>query len=152
MQLSSDTVVQGGKVTVNTQGWQPGSTVQVWLRSDPLLVGSGIADAAGNATVEITVPADFPVGAHTVVMTGTSLGGVASEVAAGLTVTSLGTAAGQVVSQSGLGAAAATTTTSGSLPQTGSPLTVPLAATGFVLLAGGSALVLWRRRSVAESV
>lgn len=73
---------------------------------------------------------------------------MASEVAAGLTVTSLGAAAGQVVSQSGLGAVAATST-SGSLPQTGSPLTIPVAATGVVLLAGGSALVLWRRRTAS---
>lgn len=150
MQLSRDTVVQGGKVTVTTQGWEPGSTVQVWLRSDPLLVGSGIADAAGSAQIDITVPVDFPVGAHTVVMAGVSLGGVAAEVAAGLTVTSLGAAAGQVVAQGGLGAVAATSS-SGSLPKTGSDLTLPLTATGFVLLVGGSGLVLWRRRMVAGS-
>jgi uncharacterized repeat protein (TIGR02543 family) len=80
--LSAGVSDAGGRmtVTVTGSGFTPGEPVIVVLHSDPVVLGTLVADAAGNVSGSFTIPAGTPAGAHTVVATGT-LSGVQASVA-----------------------------------------------------------------------
>lgn len=60
----------GQQVTVVGTGFAPHSSVTVTVYSDPKVLGSAVADAAGNITLPVTVPADLDPGAHRLVAIG----------------------------------------------------------------------------------
>ncbi|WP_417508995.1 pullulanase-type alpha-1,6-glucosidase [Microbacterium sp.] len=70
MSLSADRVEQGGTITVSVTGLEPGQQIAATLHSDPLVI-SGIpaADASGTVRFDVSIPADFALGAHTLVVT-----------------------------------------------------------------------------------
>jgi len=59
----------GDKFTVSGTGLPPGSTVSGELHSKAVSIGSAVVQPDGTFTLPVTVPADFPAGAHTIVMT-----------------------------------------------------------------------------------
>jgi hypothetical protein len=67
---TSDTVVPGGSITVHGEGFLAGETVDITLRSTPIPLGSFTADADGEVTATVTIPADAEPGTHTIVMYG----------------------------------------------------------------------------------
>lgn len=69
-------VAAGGDQTVLGSGFVPGEEVPLVLTSDPVAVGTAIADADGRISLTFIVPADTPAGTHTV--TTTSRGGVST--------------------------------------------------------------------------
>jgi hypothetical protein len=79
----------GSTFTASAEGFQPGTLVQAFLESDPVLVGEETADAAGRVTFLITIPRDFPPGPHTVVLVGTGLDGAERRLAAAIRVNPL---------------------------------------------------------------
>jgi uncharacterized repeat protein (TIGR02543 family) len=81
-ELSAGVSDAGGRmtVTVTGSGFTPGEPVIVVLHSDPVVLGTLVADAAGNVSGSFVIPAGTPAGAHTVVATGT-LSGVQASVA-----------------------------------------------------------------------
>lgn len=141
------TVDQGGTIAVEASGFKPGSNVVITLESDPVNLGTFVADSAGRIATNVVVPADFPTGPHTLKLTGTDIAGAVLVLSTGITVASRI----QVAPTSATTAAPAPASR-GTLPQTGSPATEPalLAGAGLVLL-GSVALLAARRRRASAS-
>ncbi len=72
VEISDDTLTFGQQFTVSASGFKPASVVQVFMKSDPVLLGSLTADATGTVSGSFTVPAGTPAGSHTVEFQGTS--------------------------------------------------------------------------------
>ena len=67
--IGSGTVEQGGTLTVELSGLTPGQTVSATLYSDPIVVDAiPAANAQGEITFIVGIPADFDTGAHTLVL------------------------------------------------------------------------------------
>lgn len=66
--------VPGQTMDLVADGFQPGETVAFYVHSDPVYLGTAVADADGIARLTATIPADLPVGAHTVIATGGTSG------------------------------------------------------------------------------
>lgn len=67
--LSSGSVAQGGALEVRGAGFPSDLPATVTVNSDPITLGTAVVGENGSFTVSGAVPADFPVGAHTVVAT-----------------------------------------------------------------------------------
>lgn len=130
--------VPGQEMELVATGFQPGETVAFYLHSEPVLLGTAVADADGVARLTVAVPADVPAGAHTVYATGGTSGRwaalpvelavpVAAPVPAAATPTAAPTAAD---------AALATTGAEGGV----------LTTLAWTLLLAGAALVVLARR------
>jgi adhesin/invasin len=116
--------IQGSTATVKGAGFQAGETVQLY--ADTLSVGQQAADAAGQVTFTWALPADLPVGPHTIRLVG---------------------------ERSGQATATVTVNADGTLAVTGAPIAKPVALIGLLaLLVGGLGVVgsvAWRRRGSA---
>lgn len=120
---SAARVEQGGSFTVTVSGLKAGEQLTATLNSTPIVItGIPAADASGTVTFRVNVPAALEPGAHTVVITradGTVLPALAVE----------------VVRKGALAATGAQT-----------PWGIALAG-GFLVVAGGLAFALRRRRT-----
>jgi MFS family permease len=67
----------GDTFTVSGTGLPPGATVSGELHSKTVSIGSAVVQPDGSFTLPVTVPSDFPAGAHELVMTLTPSGSVA---------------------------------------------------------------------------
>lgn len=67
-----DVVRPGSPVTLSAAGFRPGETgIRVELHSDPVVLATGlVAGADGVVEHRVTIPADTPPGAHTLVVVG----------------------------------------------------------------------------------
>jgi hypothetical protein len=135
---STTTVGAGGQITCGAANFEPNETVSLVAHSTPVSLGSVQANAAGAWTATLTIPSDFPAGAHQIVATGLSSGQQA------------------VFNFTVVGAASATPVVAGAAP------TAPLAFTGTdsillvsvaaIALAVGGLVVLGSRRRRQEHV
>ncbi len=132
--LDKTEVEPGGSVAVSCTGFAPGTPVEVYLHSDPILLGTVNAGEDGTITFDAEIPANTPTGPHTLECRGTGQDGNALSLSAQFTVVSATTA----------------TTTSGTLPRTGSDST-NLVRIGIVLIVAGAALAVVVRRRKRES-
>jgi LPXTG-motif cell wall-anchored protein len=130
---SSSTVAPGKKVTVSGTGYAPGSTVSVVIYSTPQVLTTVVADASGNFTVEVTIPAGLAAGNHTLVASGVDGSGVLRYVTLPVTVSATGTAA----------------VSGAKLANTGADVTVPALGGIATLGLGAGLIVLSRRRRTA---
>ena len=131
LSTSSQTVSAGGTFTASGDGVAPGSTVELELRSDPISLGSAVADSAGHFTKQVTLPSTVSAGDHLLTAIGTAPDGSSLVISTSITV--------------GAGSAA--------LPRTGSNSS-SFTLIAIILIAGGTAIVLFartrlRRRSAA---
>ncbi|WP_053385691.1 hypothetical protein [Leucobacter japonicus] len=62
----SSTVAQGGTLTFSATGFAPGDAVTAVAHSEPVTIGTEIADADGAVSFAWTVPTGFATGEHTV--------------------------------------------------------------------------------------
>lgn len=151
--VDAASVAAGGQVTISGTGFGADAALRVELHSDPVVLGTTAADAAGAFRTIVTIPATTAAGAHSIVVIGP--GDVA--VSAALTVTAAngdGQNPGGGAGTPGTGTGGAGTGGAGTSGQAGS--SDPLAATGadsmpFVLaavalLGAGLLLVGLRRR------
>jgi|GEM_PF-1463711 len=60
----TDSIAQLNVNTINIGGLQADSTVQAWLHSDPINLGTYSVDANGNAKLTVALPDSAPVGFH----------------------------------------------------------------------------------------
>jgi hypothetical protein len=74
---ASITATAGSSVTVTGSGFAAETDVEVWLHSDPVLLGTVRADASGAFTATFALPATAPRGDHLVVLNGTDVNGEA---------------------------------------------------------------------------
>jgi hypothetical protein len=84
------TMTPGGSVTVEAEGFLPGSTVTITMDGSSVPVASGVATALGKATIRLTIPADMAAGVHTMVLAGTSLGGQVAQLTTSMTIGAVG--------------------------------------------------------------
>ncbi len=93
-QGSAGTAPVGGTFSVSSDGWAPGSQVEVTLLSTPVVLGTLTADSTGHVEGTFPVPAGTTPGAHTVQVDGHDPSGAPRTVTFALTVTpsSAGTA------------------------------------------------------------
>jgi hypothetical protein len=63
------------QVTLSDYSLQPGSQVQIEAHSDPVILGSAVANESGGLSLAISIPTDFPEGFHTLHVLGTSFTG-----------------------------------------------------------------------------
>lgn len=52
------------------EGFAPGETVAIELRSEPVRLGEAVADDSGAFSIAVTIPSDTATGEHHVVLTG----------------------------------------------------------------------------------
>jgi LPXTG-motif cell wall-anchored protein len=140
MAASPNTVAQGGTFQLTSSGWAPNASLTGTLNSTPVSLGTFVADASGNVSQTITVPAGFAVGAHTVTLTG-AVTGVATAVTASVPITVVAADAATTPTT----AASTTTVATGTLPVTGSE-TGGLVELGLVLVGTGAAVLGVSRR------
>ena len=73
-------------VSFSGTGFAPGSTIRVWLFSDPSELTTVVADANGNFSGTTTLPVGIPEGQHTVQLNGLSKDGQVRSVSLGVVV------------------------------------------------------------------
>lgn len=136
--ISDTTPTPGQTIDIRARTFVAGSTVTVTL-SESVQLGTPAADGAGVANLSATIPASTPLGAHTIVATGTGADGAPLTLTASITV----------VSAEGSG----TGSGSGSLPRTGDDSSIPLARIGLALAAAGGVItaVAAKRRKAAAA-
>lgn len=134
MAISPTTVDPGGSLIVASDGWQMGTNVTATIHSDPVLLGSRVADVGGEIAATFVVPASVVPGAHHVQLAGTGTDGLPRLLRTPLRVAGVPastTAANPTASTSGGGS-----TSSGTLPAAGSDTWFRLAMALVLFLAG----------------
>ena len=63
----------GKSASVNATGLLPGSNVYLYIYSTPQLIGSGVVDSTGAATIAAVIPQGLPTGDHEILAVGTSV-------------------------------------------------------------------------------
>ncbi|MDR5698658.1 choice-of-anchor I family protein [Agromyces aerolatus] len=133
--LSSSTVRQGGSFEVSVTGLEPGQQISATLFSEPLVIeGIPVASAEGATSFTVRVPADFVVGAHTLIVESAGH----EPIAAAVTVTA---AAGGGGAGGGAGSG---------LASTGADV-LPGLVLAALLAAAGALFVIRRRRGAATN-
>lgn len=74
----------GKRLALSGLGYAPGTRVMVDVFSDPIRLGSVVADADGNFLVEAVVPDQLPSGAHALRIMGTNADGGILEITHGV--------------------------------------------------------------------
>ncbi len=91
----------GEGMAVTGAGYMKRSTVDIYMMSSPILVGTTTADVRGAFTTNITVPPSLSLGTHTIQIIGTNPGNELSQASLGLQVVAEPTDALQVTSPIG---------------------------------------------------
>ncbi|MFF5225922.1 MBG domain-containing protein [Dactylosporangium sp. NPDC000521] len=71
-------------VSVSMTGFAPKTRTDVWLFSDPVLIGQVTTDERGAVAAELPVPATLPTGRHTLQVNGVAAGGAQRTLSVGL--------------------------------------------------------------------
>ncbi|MEZ3159268.1 carboxypeptidase regulatory-like domain-containing protein [Microbacterium sp. BWT-B31] len=132
--VSASRAQRGEEIVVSGQYFLPGEAVLLELHSEPIELGTLVADDEGAFTTAVTIAQNAEIGAHDVVATGLESDLVGS---APLEVYDLAATSAVAGPSTGGG--------SGSLPVTGGGLPVVALSFGIVLIALGS-VIAWRRR------
>jgi hypothetical protein len=85
------TDIEDAKTEISAGGLQVGSTYTLYLHSTPILLYSAIVDATGGFTWLVTIPANTPVGAHELILTGVAPDGTVMTAHAWFTLRADGT-------------------------------------------------------------
>lgn len=118
----------GQQMELVAEGFQPGETVAFYLHSDPVFLGTAVADENGVARLLADIPADVPAGAHTVIATGGTSGRWAT-----------------LAVELAVPAATPAAAPSEDLAATGAQAGLLMAGAWTLLLAGGALVVVARR-------
>lgn len=101
--LAADSVRAGGQLSLSGTGFVPGEEVSFELHSDPMALGTLTADGGGALKGTLRIPANAPVGAHTIVALNAQ-----SEVVASAAIRVTATGAGGALASTGADAPVAT--------------------------------------------
>jgi hypothetical protein len=81
----------GDVVRIKLAGFQPGNTVEAWLFSTPVLLGSSVVSADGSVTGNFTIPKNTPEGPHRIVIVAKSTNGKPTTFTVGVAVGEIAT-------------------------------------------------------------
>jgi len=118
----------GSALLFTGSGLLPGSKFRAELHSTPIVLGTAIVDAQGNATLTVVIPPNAAVGKHTLHVYSTAADGTEMDDATAIQITGP-SKAGTVVA----------------LPTTGGELLLPLLGGATVLIAAGVWMITRRR-------
>jgi protein involved in polysaccharide export with SLBB domain len=76
----------GDTVRITLGGFEPGSTVQAWLFSTPVLMGTATVGDDGSVVSSFVIPKDVPDGAHRIAIVAKTTDGEPATLAVGVTV------------------------------------------------------------------
>ena len=76
----------GDVVRIKLAGFKPGSTVEAWLFSTPVLLGSAVVSADGSVTGNFTIPKNSSEGSHRIVIVAKSTNGKPTTFTVGVAV------------------------------------------------------------------
>lgn len=145
-------LVIGTQVTATATGLEPGSSASFELHSDPVALGTAVADAQGTARLSFTVP-KVDGGAHQLVVTSRDASGTPGTVALAVTVRAAvnpggGDGNGSPGNGNGNETGSGVSSNGGDLASTGQdPATITTALLLALLLLAGGAVAVRRRRS-----
>ncbi|WP_448615987.1 LPXTG cell wall anchor domain-containing protein [Modestobacter sp. URMC 112] len=128
---SASELAPGKQVTRVLTGFKPNEQVTLTMHSTPVVLGTFTADANGVVTATFTIPAGTALSDHTFVYVGAD-GSYFQETLR-------------------VGSGAAVATAGSGLAYTGADVAVPLALGGALVLAGGGALLVARRRNTGAT-
>ncbi|HEV3226159.1 MAG TPA: hypothetical protein VGZ52_04970 [Acidimicrobiales bacterium] len=69
---SSSNVATGGSLTLSGDGFAPNSTITIEIHTDPISLGTAVADSTGHFEKQVTLPIAVAAGQHTVTAVGTA--------------------------------------------------------------------------------
>ena len=155
LSTGSAPIQAGGTVTVTGSGFQPGEPVAFAVFSARVDVGTADADAEGDVTKAVTIPASLPSGTHTITATGET-SGVVDTVSITVSAVSTSSTTGAPTTSSTTRAVPATTGVTPAVPSRALAFTGPgaplrwlaLAGALLVVLAGALCLAMAARRAV----
>ena len=136
------TLKAGDEVTLSASGFVPGESVDVVLRSTPLVLATVVADSSGNVTVTVTLPTSLAAGNHTLTLTGSTDAPAFAFTVAAPTPPNPGTndpGADNSGTDAGSG--------SGALADTGAHVVAPIGSGLLLVIVGVGLVVLNRRRA-----
>jgi hypothetical protein len=81
----------GDVVRIKLAGFKPGNTVEAWLFSTPVLLGSSVVSADGSVTGNFTIPKNTPEGPHRIVIVAKSTNGKPTTFTVGVAVGEIAT-------------------------------------------------------------
>ena len=85
------TIMRGKSAVVAGSGYAPGSTVEIWLGSPSMLLGTVTVGPDGSYSTTVTIPADIAAGAYVVQSEGWAANGVNRRtVGTGITISAQG--------------------------------------------------------------
>ncbi len=137
------TPAPGETTSLEARTFAAGASVTITLASDPVVLGTPVADASGVVTHQATIPAGTPSGDHTITATGQAPDGTPLSLSASINV---GAGCGAVADPDD--------PASGALPRTGDDSSIPLAKLGLGLAAIGgvvTAMAAKRRKAAATA-
>jgi LPXTG-motif cell wall-anchored protein len=122
----------------------PFSTVTCVVHSDPIVLGTAKANAAGGVNASFPLPSNVPPGNHSVVAQGTKNGKAVVLTVANITVKPASSVLGATQNKAAVGS---------TLKRTGASNTVPLTIGGatLVLVGAGMVFMVRRRNSAATA-
>jgi hypothetical protein len=135
--VSDASLAPGDPLTISGQGFAPGSSATATLFSRPMELGTFTADGGGAVRGQVAIPEGTSAGAHRLELAGVAPDGSALVLTAQVTVAG-GTGSSDRSESSGLAF-------------TGTSVTALLAAAVVLIAVGAGALVLSRRRRVAQT-
>jgi len=78
--IPNDVPISQVTFTIDLSGFEPYSYVEIYVRSEPVLLASGFADATGQFTATVDVPDNLPPGDHSITVANTLADGSFQEV------------------------------------------------------------------------
>lgn len=134
LNFAAGTALSEASSEISAEGLKVGSDYTLTMHSTPVVLHTGIIDPTGGFTMTVALPANTPVGAHRLVLTGIAPDGTVLSVEAWFTLLANGT----------IGAISYTGPIS--LAESGTETTASIAIGSGLLALGGLALILARRR------
>ena len=126
----------GEELTITGSNFKPGSTATFTLHSDPIVLGTAIANSEGIVSLKVTLPSTVTPGVHTVIITGLGSNGEAAEASVKLTV---------VAAASSTSSTQAGNSNNDDLASTGAG-TTPFLLGGLLLVVAGAFTLISRRK------
>jgi hypothetical protein len=137
--VSDSSLAPGDSLSIEGRGFAPGSSATATLFSAPMEVGTFTADGSGTVRGEVTIPPSTSPGEHRLELAGSGADGGPLVLSAQLTITGEGGGSGS--RQSG----------GGGFAFTGTSITALIVAGTLLAGLGAGAVVVSRRRRVAQA-
>lgn len=143
--VAAQPVAPGQAVPLSGGGFEPGTLVQIFLHSQPILLETIHASSTGAIAAQVRIPASVASGHHTLEARGAGPGGGTVLLTRSITVRAAGSAAPQAAAASPHTSGGGGSSSGGGLPFTGYPAAI-VGLAGAVLLVAGVVLRVRSRR------